>query len=297
MNNRKTLFLIAIISLFALSCSLFGGSDAKPDQPIVEPGSLKTPEDNESPSELPTPDLVLNDKNLKVRSQDEMEIIRIPAGEFLMGDDNSAFTPEKPAHMVTLDAYWIDRYEVVNSQYRLCMEDEVCSEPKNWWNNDLNGDDLPVTVPWEDAQIYCQWIGGRLPTEAEWEKAARGTDGRLWPWGDEFVSDIANLSGDTDGYKALAPSGVMSGDVSPYGLYDTAGNAGEWVSDWFSPDYYTNSPSHNPTGPGSGTQRVHRAPIANGGGGPEKSRTVARYAGNPGWDFGIRCVMDILPDE
>ena len=175
-------------------------------------------------------------------------------------------------------------------------EAHVAKLDKNWWNNDLNGDDLPVTVPWTDAQTYCQWAGGRLPTEAEWEKAARGNDGRLWPWGHEFINDNANLSGDSDGYNALAPVGSFPGDMSPYGLLDVAGNAGEWVSDWFSPDYYKNSPANNPTGPGSGTQRVHRAPIANGGGGPEKCRTVARYAGHPAWDYGIRCVT-ISVDE
>ena len=110
------------------------------------------------------------------------------------------------------------------------------------------------------------------------------------------MADRANLSGDTDGYGPTAPVGSFPDDVSPYGLFDAAGNAAEWVADWWDAEYYARSPERNPAGPASGDQRVHRAPIANAGGGPEKCRCVARYAASPNWDYGVRCVSVMRPE-
>jgi formylglycine-generating enzyme required for sulfatase activity len=263
MKHRTALALLLALTLLLVGC---GSKEAKPGK-------------------------------IAVRSIDGMEMIQIEAGEFLMGDDDSHFPSERPAHLVTLDEYWIDRLEVSNAQYGLCLEAGVCNEPKPWLDSNLSGVDQPALVTWEGARTYCEWAGARLPTEAEWEKAVRGTDGRLWPWGDEFEANLANLSGDEDGYKYTSPVGAMEKDLSPYGLLDGAGNASEWVADWFDDGYYGRSPAKNPTGPGSGTQRVFRSTIANGGGGPEKCRTVARYAGNPTWEYGFRCASTEKPEE
>ena len=234
----------------------------------------------------------------KARAVDAMNMVYIPLGQFIMGDDNSAFAPERPGHLVYLDGFWMDQNEVTNAQYRLCVQAGACTPPGSWDKEPLAGDQQPVLAMWIQAQAYCQWVGGRLPTEAEWEKGARGTDGRLWPWGHTFEDGRANLSGDGDGYKATAPVGMFPAGASPYGLLDMAGNAAEWVADWYSPDYYAQSPAQNPTGPASGEKRVHRSSIANGGGGPEKCRTVARYPGLPdvtNWIFGFRCASTTQP--
>jgi hypothetical protein len=225
-----------------------------------------------------------------------MTMFNVPAGEFLMGLDDSPFAPERPQHLVFLDDFWIDRNEVSNAQYRLCVEAGACTEPRTWGDANFNTDDQPSLVPWESAEKYCLWAGGRLPTEAEWEKAARGTDGRIWPWGNEFEANRANLAKDSDGYGFTAPIGSFPGDASPYGLLDVAGNAAEWVADWYDAEYYTHSPAQNPTGPAGGDKKVQRGTIANAGGGPEKCRCVARYAADPNWDFGFRCAATAPPE-
>lgn len=295
MKHRVSLAIAALVAVVTLACALTGGPGGEEAAEATQPPpagpageATAAPEATRSPEPEP--------EETAVRAADGMEMVRIPAGEFLMGDDASAFAPEKPAHTVYLDAYWIDRTEVTNTQYRQCVEAGTCPEPEFWWNEELNGDNQPVLVPWEGARTYCEWVGARLPTEAEWEKAVRGTDGRTWPWGNEFEPNRANLSGDEDGYGPTAPVGSFPGDVSPYGLLDAAGNAGEWVADWYDAQYYAHSPARNPTGPASGDQRVHRAPIANAGGGPEKCRSVARYGVDPNYEYGFRCVSDTPPE-
>jgi formylglycine-generating enzyme required for sulfatase activity len=247
------------------------------------------------PENLPPPPA---ETQSKARSVDNMMMVYIPNGQFLMGDDNSAFASERPAHMIFLEGYWMDQNEVNNAQYRLCVDAGACVAPPAWESLDLNGDQQPVLVPWSSAQAYCQWVGGRLPTEAEWEKGARSTDGRLWPWGNTFEDDRANLNGEADGFLFTAPVGSFPSGASPYGLNDMAGNAAEWVADWYAKDYYAQSPSQNPTGPAGGQDKVIRGTIANGGGGREKVRTVARYSTPPEherWHFGFRCAMTTQP--
>ena len=298
MKRRTFLAIVTILTLVTLSCGFLGGREDEAAE--APPSSTETAgEAPTSPPEATTPPepVLPETESARIRPADGMTVLHVPAGEFLMGDDASPFAPEKPAHMVYLDEYWIDRTEVTNAQYRACVEAGVCPEPESWGNEELNGDNQPVLVPWESARNYCEWVGARLPTEAEWEKAIRGTDGRVWPWGNEFEANRANLSDDADGYGGTAPVGGFPGDVSPYGLLDAAGNAGEWVSDWFDAEYYAHSPAQNPTGPASGEQKVHRAPITNGGGGPEKCRCVARYGVDPNWEYGFRCVSTTPPEE
>lgn len=262
------------------------------DQPTAQPPESDSPSDQ---PQLPPPPA---ETQTKARAIDNMLMHYIPVGQFIMGDDDSAFAPERPAHLVFLDGYWIDETEVTNAQYRLCVDAGACAPPQSWDKPDLAGDQQPALTTWTQADAYCRWVGGRLPTEAEWEKAARGTDGRLWPWGDTFEDGRANLSGDGDGYKATAPVGMFPGGASPYGLLDMAGNAAEWVADWYAADYYGNSPTQNPTGPASGDERVKRSTIADGGGGPEKCRTVARYPATPdapNWISGFRCAKTTQP--
>lgn len=226
-----------------------------------------------------------------------MEVVWVEPGEFLMGSDRSPYPADRPEHAVTLAGFWIDRLEVSNSRYRKCVEAGVCAESAALDEPNLNGDAQPALASWQDAEAYCDWVGARLPTEAEWEKAARGTDGRRWPWGDEFEKGRANLSGEEDGFKHTAPVGSYEAGASPLGLLDMAGNAAEWVADWYDAGYFEGSPAHDPKGPSTGSQRAYRSTIANGGGGPEKSRAVARYGGRPDWEYGFRCAATELRDE
>ncbi len=297
MKRRTLLAIVTLLILSTLSCNFLGGGGDEESTDIPPAPTKAAAEAPTSPPEavIPEEPALPETEKPRVRPADAMTMLHVPSGEFLMGDDTSPYAPEKPTHTVYLDEYWIDQTEVTNAQYRACFEAGVCSEAAVWSNEELDGDRQPVLVSWQAATTYCEWVDTRLPTEAEWEKAVRGTDGRKWPWGNEFEDNRANLNGDEDGYGATAPVGSFPGDASPYGLLDAVGNAGEWVSDWFDAEYYSHSPAQNPTGPGSGEQKVHRAPIANGGGGPEKSRCAARYGVDPSSEYGFRCVSATAP--
>jgi len=153
---------------------------------------------------------------------------------------------------VYLDAFWIDKTEVTNAQYRLCVQAGVCAIPIGKYFDNSNYTDHPVVyVYWQDANNYCSWVGRCLPTEAEWEKAARGTDGRTYPWGEGLDCSKANYYW-CGKFNEISPVGYYPQGASPYGVLDMAGNVWEWVSDWFSSGYYNQSPSSNPQGPASG---------------------------------------------
>ena len=177
-------------------------------------------------------------------------MILIPAGEFIMGTDKvdtegvgaefgtvkPLYLDEHPQHRVHLDAYYIDRYEVTNIQYKEFVGATGSRPPQHWEGGAIlpGREDYPATyVNWYDADRYCRWKGKRLPTEAEWEKAARGTDGRDYPWGNEFDPTKAN-TGDT-GIGDLASVGSFEAGKSPYGVYDMSGNVWEWTADWYKP--------------------------------------------------------------
>jgi formylglycine-generating enzyme required for sulfatase activity len=180
----------------------------------------------------------------------------IPAGTVHMGGlDIYAENDEKPPHIVQLDAFWIDQVEVTNGMYGLCVQADVCRAPSNtssdnrfdyFYNPEFR--DYPVVnVTWLDARTYCEWAGRRLPTEAEWERAARGDDMRTYPWGDEppnaELVNFNNSVGDT------SRVGSYSLGASPFGGLDMAGNVWEWVADYYAVDYYAESMDANPTGP------------------------------------------------
>jgi len=228
----------------------------------------------------------------QVSEKDGMRMVYVPAGEFSMGSKNgSGEEDETPAHIVSLDAFWVDQTEVTNAMYRLCVAAQVCQLPGGvtFYNDPQYAQHPVVYVSWKQADSYCRWAGRRLPTEAEWEKAARGTDRRIYPWGNQTPNGrLANFG---QNEKGTTPVGHYSpqGD-SAYGCADMAGNVWEWVQDWYAPDYYKTSPQQNPTGP-KGTYKVVR-----GGGWYNDSsylHSASRYSHEPGFydiNFGFRCV-------
>ncbi len=189
-----------------------------------------------------------------IQGGDGREMVVIPAGPFLMGSGPEGDFDEQPQRAVFLEAYAMDKYEVTHADYERFAR--MLKRPLPVipvFEDDLRlltGARLPVVgVMWVDAFAYCKWAGNRLPTEAEWEKAARGEEGRTWPWGSRFDSHRANGRGEEDGYKYSAPVGQYESGRSPYGLYDMSGNVSEWVSDWYDQFYYKKAPFNNPQGP------------------------------------------------
>jgi serine/threonine-protein kinase len=247
-------------------------------------------------SELATP-------TAQVSHNDKM--VLVPGGEFMMGTF-SGDEDEKPAHTVYLDAFQVDIHEVTNHQYRQCVDAGVCNPPENavFLVSDYSQHPV-VNVSWQDAEDYCEWAGKRLPTEAEWEKAARGTDQRTYPWGNDPLDGIhANFADKNsfvnwadpdidDGYSQTSPVGSFPAGASPYGALDMAGNVWEWVADWYDKNYYSQSPYENPQGPGKMPYKVIR-------GGSWETRAWICRAVNRGADapeskwpnLGFRCVED-----
>ncbi len=226
--------LLLALAVWGIS-SIVGGGSTPTLKPTLDPN-------------VPPPQPTLGSTLL--RPADDMTMLFVPGGTFPMGSEDGG-SDERPVHDVTLDGFWIDQTEVTNAQYALCIEAGIC-------RGSVSGeDDHPVVnVNWYEAEAYCAWVGGKLPTESQWEYAARGEDGRIYPWGEKTPDcEIANYSGCVGG---ASPVGSYPDGASWVGALDMAGNVREWVSDWYDSDYYENSPAENPEGPNSGSSKVVR---------------------------------------
>jgi len=279
-SNTYKKILISVVGAVVLGFVLISGicsiltifpispSSESTGQPTSVSLSLSPSAINESKM---TPQIIVENGNNRIDAgtvissinpKDGALMLYIPAGEFLMGSvdtDIQALDSEKPQHAVYLDAFWIYKNEVSNKLYKKCIADGACTLPIKAERIESNEyDDYPVEyVNWEQAKAYCEWAGGRLPTEAEWEKAARGTDGRKYPWGNKTpTTEEANYKESKKG--GTTPVGSYPKGASPYGVLDMAGNVQEWVQDWYSGDYYRVTPKNNPRGPDSGNARVLR---------------------------------------
>ncbi len=247
-----------------------------------------------------------------IKGKDGAPMVLIPEGAFVMGS-NDGSPNERPEHQVTLGAYYIDQQEVTIALYAKFLEVTTRRAPPTWDEEAVSsaGDRPAVGVSWSDADAYCKWVGERLPTEAEWEKAARGTDGRRYPWGPMqpfvdianynrglWVSELVTLSPVTSGVEGMSVRhGLKEGGRSPYGLFHMAGNASEWVADWYHREYYARSPAQSPTGPAEGEKRVIR------GGSwadlPVALRVTARVSAEPEFrdrTIGFRCASNAPPE-
>jgi formylglycine-generating enzyme required for sulfatase activity len=312
--------VIAILLLFVGAAvalpGLFSKKSIAPTAPAVvstlggssSEALTSIPEATVAPGMTPSPQLI---------SSGEDDMVLIPAGEFTMGRSAkdeftgcqalnqecqlSGFMDEEPIHKLVLDAFSIDKTEVTNALYQACEEQGACTPPQesnsntqaNYYGNP-EFDNYPVIyITWDQAKTYCEWRGARLPTEAEWEKAARGTDGRTYPWGENIDESFANFNygvGDT------TAAGSYEKGKSPYGIYDMAGNVWEWVADWYSETYYGKPPTENPTGPVAGEMRVLRG--GSWGLAGLSVSTSYRYARDPAEtspDLGFRCAGDANP--
>lgn len=266
-------------------------------QPTATPTTTITVTITQTPFPSASPLPTLGIESTLISEIDGMEMVYVPAGSFLMGTDSieAYIIDEKPEHEVYLDAYWIDKFEVSNAQYALCVAAGDCVAPADsssynrgsYYDNSAYDDYPVIHVNWFDALAYCKWAERDLPTEAQWEKAARGTDGLIYPWGNEIPNkNLANFRASNTTATGSFPLGS-----SPYGVMDMAGNVWEWVNDWHGEDYYSLSPDQNPNGPTIGEYKVLRGGSWNyydGG----ALRSFVRHYSNPDnshYLYGFRC--------
>ena len=267
----------------------------KPESVPAKPAAKTRPPANGSSAPkariLPQPPATITGK-------DGAPMVLVPAGEFTMGSEEGD-DDEQPIHRVFLDSVYLDTFEVTNGRFAKFVE-AIQSEPP-WGFADQETPvlyaDRPVRwVNWLEAWGYCLWVGKRLPTEAEWEKAARGTDGRVYPWGNDPPTAVHAVFGLTEGAETVAPIGNRTQGQSPYGVHDLAGNLYERVTDWYDDAFYTPMPTRNPRGPAAGTAKVQR-----GGSyinSPYRLRAAFRTKGDPTEHdphVGFRCAQDAPP--
>ncbi len=251
----------------------------------------------------------------QIASRDGMILRYVPAGEFLMGstaNEAGADSDEIPQHTVFLDSFWIDQTEVTNAMFAAFLnaqgnqvegnapwldagdEDALLVQIGGIWQPKAGFEAFPVIeVSWYGARAYCQWAGRSLPSEAQWEKAARGSNGQTYPWGPEIACDKAQVANCTGRLHAV---GSKPAGASPYGALDMAGNVWEWVADWYDPAYYASSSAQNPGGPEAGETRVLR------GGAWEydwkHARAANRRHNGPAaslHEYGFRCALAVAP--
>lgn len=232
-----------------------------------------------------------------IRGSDDSSLVLVPEGSFTMG--SKQFRDERPVHRVALPSFYIDEYEITVAQYARFLNAKRWSAPAFWHHRrtPLDENRPVVGVAWEDAKSYCEWAGRRLPTEAEWEKAARGTDERLYPWGDDAPTpDLARFDRccEFESYSVIGIVGERKDGRSPFGVHDMAGNVWEWVSDWFDTGYYRRTVTDNPQGPAHGTAKVIR------GGSWSNDATALRTTNRYGLDqaerknnVGFRCAQSV----
>jgi formylglycine-generating enzyme required for sulfatase activity len=263
---------------------------------LVKPTSTLTftpalPTETSIPIETAVPTITPTPLPVEITDEKGIRMNLVPAGTFKMGSEK--YDDEKPIHDVYLDAFYMDMYEVTNAAYKNCVDAGKCELPSNAdkYNDAAYAEHPVVYVNWNQAKTYCEWRGSRLPTEAEWEKAARGVDGRTYPWGEGIDCSKANYYGCV---RSTSEVGSYESGKSPYGIYDMAGNAREWVNDWYDENYYQNSPASNPLGPSSGQYRVLR-----GGSwyySDNLARSAYRFSNSPdliNFNFGFRCARSL----
>jgi formylglycine-generating enzyme required for sulfatase activity len=248
----KVLFLLVVLAFAAIPITgILRGTTLTPFE------ASPTDTTDSIPSEP------LNSDGISGEVPVQEEMISIPPGPFIRGTENGGFD-ERPQRTLVLGAFAIDRYEVTNFQYQQFVDatgHRKSGPPARYAKNMskmLSINQPVVYVSWEDAEAYCHWKGRRLPTEAEWEKAMRGSDGRLWPWGNVEQPNGANWARVQDGHEVSAVVGTVLTDKSPYGVMDGAGNVMEWVADWYAERYFEEAPEQNPQSPDHGVFRVLR---------------------------------------
>jgi formylglycine-generating enzyme required for sulfatase activity len=293
-NNRNRRLLIAFIAFDILALGAF--ALYKIPSPISDTLHQQTRRVRAEMASLEGGDsLPVEMEATRISKPDGMRQVLVPAGEFQMGTNEKTALKNRPPHRVMLAAFWIDQTEVSNAMYAKCVEAKACPSPFvgiNPFYGQSKYENHPVVyVRWDAADAYCRWAERRLPTEAEWEKAARGTDGRVYPWGnnlpDERFANFDNAIG------APLPVDRYALGASPYGALNMAGNVREWVADWFHEFYYMVSPLENPLGPPSGAHKSLR-----GGSyldGASEIRVFNRFNHeplSPGINRGFRCASD-----
>ncbi|MGD8402278.1 MAG: formylglycine-generating enzyme family protein [Anaerolineales bacterium] len=301
MNIRFKIIVLTgvILSLVLGACGGAASTSATEPAPSL-PAPTEQPPTPEPPTSLPEPTLVPVSlagptAGSEMAWSDGGVLVYVPPGEFTMGSG----LPNAPQRTVSLDDYWIYKTEVTNSMYAFCVLVGACAPPAQvigapLYDNPIYSNYPVVGVSWDMAANYCSWAGGSLPTEAQWEKAARGSGGAQYPWGgDEPSCDQGNFVGCVG---ALTDVTKYADGASPYGALDMAGNVFEWVRDFYGENYYSNAPAQNPTGPESGEFRVVR------GSGFETdleqtASAIRRPAGNAynNYDLGFRCVVQDPP--
>lgn len=251
---------------------------------------------------------------LSIKGRDGAPMVLVPGGKFLMGSkEGDGANDEHPIHEVYLDNFYIDQYEVSVKRYSHFLNKTSHPNPSeakrdlwgpnarmaSWEGVDLKRDAQKpiVDIDWNSAKSYCQWAGKRLPTEAEWEKAARGSDGRTYPWGrarpESHIANFKNWGPHPIYAHKLHPIDSFEQGKSPYGAYNMGGNAPEWVADWYARDYYKVSPKKNPQGPLTGERKVYRGGSYTGQ--FWEMRSALRQAVFPAgfaYEMGVRCAKD-----